>query len=107
MALICFFMASCASTDYKALAEKAEKNPASLTQSDYSEMLDYMDAFLEKNKSLSDEEGLKLLEDENEPFGVFTMETAAAAYGLGDGPAMDEKNKAKYEKYMQKARALE
>lgn len=99
MALICLFMASCNSTDPKALVEKIEKDPTSLTQSDYSEMMSYMDKLLSgPAKELEKETA-----DPNSPFLTFMMTCAAADAGFNEGyPKLDAKNKEIFKKLQKK-----
>ncbi len=98
VALISLSLVSCGTPDYKAIAEKIEKDPTSLTQKDYSEMMDYVDDIYSDPEKLEKMNDLESLDDE--PAFVFLFTLAAADYGDKDMdiPPLDKSNKAKYKK---------
>lgn len=102
LGVICCLLASCGSTDYKALADKAEKNASSLTQSDYSEMIDYIDMVI----SSDPQEREKVVNDMDDPYQTFMITCMVASQGGGEFPKMDGKNQEKFEKLQKKLSSM-
>ncbi|MDE6300460.1 MAG: hypothetical protein K2M19_01920 [Muribaculaceae bacterium] len=110
VAFICLTLAACGSSvDYKALSQKAENNPASLTQQDYSDMIEYLDNVLDKAIKAKDGHAL-----DNDAYAetfftaLFDGKLTAEGDGFGSGeyPALDASNKAKFEKLTNKTTEL-
>ncbi len=98
MALLCLTVVSCGKPDYKALAEKAQNNPTTLTQEDYSQMLDYVDNVF----SQSPEEQNKTLSDPNDLTMIFWGTCTMATMGGDDMPELDKDNQKRYSELMTK-----
>ncbi len=107
IALLSLGLTSCGSTDYKELAAKAEKEPSSLTQSDYSEMIDFMDKNLDKMMSrIKSGKGYmdrsQAEEEEDQLTYSFMMVCELATEDVGNFPVMNNENKQKFEKVKKK-----
>lgn len=102
LGMICCLLVSCGQPDYKALAEKAENNASSLTQSDYSEMIDYIDKVLSSDA----QEREKIVNNMDDPYQTFMMTCMVASQGYGEFPKMNHKNQKKLKKVKQKVSSM-
>lgn len=91
-------MVSCGGPDYRAIVEKLENDPSSLTQKDYSQMIDYMDDIVSDPQKYKEANNLENPDTLLLGFILF----CGFAEGEGDIPKMDEANKSHFQKVVEK-----